>query len=74
MENDGLFSDGRTIWPKSFGGYEYGALLSDSEGGRQIYVNPDGSAMAPEDSSIVARHQENVDTLHHKTQEMWNLG
>lgn len=71
--DDNMFTDSLIIWPKFFGGYEYGVFLEEGEEEFQIYINTDGSAIDPEDREVVARHQENIDALLCKAKEMWDL-
>lgn len=71
--DDNMSTDGLIIWPKFFGGYEYGVILEEGEDEYQIYINTDGSAIYPEDSETAARHQENIDALLRKAKGMWNL-
>ena len=71
--DDNPFANALIIWPKTFGGYEYGVMLEEGEEQFQIYINPDGSAVYPEDSEVTARHQENIDELLQRARKMWNL-
>lgn len=70
---DNYFTDCLIIWPKFFGGYEYGVILYTEEEEFQIYVNADGSAVDKKDSEIAERHKETIDTLFRKANEMWDL-
>ena len=47
------FTDFLIVWPKIFGGYEYGVSVTKNGQGYQIYVNADGTAVYPEDNEIV---------------------
>ena len=71
--DDDMFTDALIIWPKFFGGYEYGAILYESGETFYIYINADGSAVDLEDNDVVVRHQENIDVLLRKAKEMWDL-
>ena len=68
-----MFTDCLIIWPKAFGGYEYGVILYPGEESFSIYIHGDGSAVYPEDSELVARYQETIDTLLCRAVEMWDL-
>lgn len=70
---DNMFTDCLIIWPKFFGGYEYGVILYTDEGDYQIYVNADGSAVNEEDSKVVACHRDTIDLLLRKAKEKWKL-
>lgn len=71
--DDEIFTDGLIIWPKFFGGYEYGVILYENEEAFYIYINADGSAVDLEDSDVVVRHQKNIDALLQRAKEMWDL-
>ena len=71
--DENMFTDGLIIWPKLSGGYEYGVFLNEGAENYQVYINADGSAVYPEDSEIVVRHQENIDALLSRAEEMWDL-
>ena len=68
-----VFTDFLVIWPKFTGGYEYGVSLSEGDEDFQIYIHADGSAVYPEDSEIVVHHQETVDALLQRAEEMWHI-
>ena len=70
---DNMFTDCLIIWPKFFGGYEYGVVLYTDEGDFQIYINADGSAVSEEDSEVVARYRDTIDILLRKAKEKWKL-
>ena len=72
-KDDYAFSDCLIIWPRLFGGYDYGVILSKGDESFSIYINADGSAVYPEDSEVVARNQEGIDDLLSRAKEMWNL-
>ncbi|MBR3016873.1 MAG: hypothetical protein IKH57_07335 [Clostridia bacterium] len=70
---DNMFTDCLIIWPKFFGGYEYGVIIYTDEGDYQFYINADGSAVSKEDSETVARYRETIDILLRKAKEKWKL-
>ena len=70
---DNWFTDFIIIWPKLFGGYEYGVSISEGNQDYQIYINADGSAVNPEDSKLVADNQETIQELLTRAQQMWEL-
>lgn len=61
------------VWPKAFGGYNYGVSISEGETSYQIYINPDGSTVYSEDREVVARNRERINTLLKRGKEMWSL-
>ncbi len=67
------FTDFLVIWPKVFGGYEYGVSVSADGQAYQIYVDSDGSAVDPAYNEIADSYQEEIDDLLHRAQEMWDL-
>ena len=72
-EGDDPFTDFLVIWPKAFGGCEYGVSLREDEVTYQIYIRADGSAVRPEDQALVGRHRQTVETLLQRAEEMWDL-
>ena len=71
--DEDVFTDFLIIWPKFFGGYEYGVSISVGDEDLQIYINADGSAVNPEDSDVVALNQEKIDNLLRRAEGMWEL-
>lgn len=67
------FTDFLIIWPKAFGGYEYGASVTIGNQGYQIYIKSDGTAVNPEDSEIAASCQDTINDLLNRAKKMWNL-
>ncbi|MBQ9035965.1 MAG: hypothetical protein IJ115_00675 [Erysipelotrichaceae bacterium] len=67
------FTDFLVIWPKVFGGYEYGASLTVDGVNYQIMINEDGSAVDSQYSEIAAMSKETIDLLLHKANEKWDL-
>lgn len=52
------FTDGLIIWPKIFGGYEYGVILkdpNDPSNGYMFYITPDGQAIDAEYQEIAVQ-------------------
>ena len=72
-ESDDPFTDGLIIWPKAFGGYEYGVMFREGNQWLQIYIRADGSAADPEDSEVAAHYQEKIAELLRRAEEMWDL-
>ena len=71
--DEDVFTDFLIIWPGVFRGYHYGVSISEGDEDLQIYVNADGSAVYPEDSDVVIRNQETINTLLSRAEEMWDL-
>lgn len=67
------FTDFLVIWPKVFGGYEYGASLTVDGVNYQIMINEDGSAVDSQYNEIAAMSKETIDLLLHKANEKWDL-
>ena len=72
-EGDDPFTDFLVIWPKAFGGCEYGVSLREDDAEYQIYIRADGSAVRPEDQALVDRHRQTVEALLQRAEEMWDL-
>ncbi len=73
VASDNMFTDFLIVWPKVFGGYDYG--VSVTKGGQEykIYINADGTAIHPGDSEIVTDCQDTINDLLSKAKDMWNL-
>ena len=71
--DENTFTDCLFIWPKASGGYEYGVIVSENGESYQIYIQPDGSAVDSENSEIVARFRETIDTLLRRANARWDL-
>ncbi len=71
--SDNPFTDFMIVWPKVFGGYDYGVSIVKDGLEYQIYVNADGTAVHPEDSEIAASCKDTIDDLLGRAQEMWDL-
>lgn len=71
--DEDVFTDFLIIWPGVFRGYQYGVSISEGDEDLQIYINADGSAVFPEDSDVVIRNQETINTLLSRAEEMWDL-
>lgn len=67
------FTDFLVIWPKPFGGYEYGISFTYNDTGYQIYINEDGSAVDPRDSETVSLVQTIIQDLLERANEKWDL-
>ena len=73
-KGDNPFTDALIIWPKLFGGYEFGVLLYDDNGdGYCIYIDSDGNALSKDDEEVVSRHKENIEALLKKADEKWGI-
>ena len=68
-----MFTDCLIIWPRLLGGYDYGVIISEGDEDFSIYINADGSAIEPEASEVISRHQEDIDDLLSRAKKMWNL-
>ncbi len=73
VTGEDFFTDFLVIWPKVFGGYEYGVSVEVDGEDRQIYIKADGSAVHPEDNWIVERCRDHIDALLNKAKAMWDL-
>lgn len=67
------FSDFLIIWPKFFGGYEYGVSLNDGDLAYQIEINEDGTAVDPQYAELAERCRETIDILLARADEMWHI-
>ena len=70
------FTDGLIIWPKFFGGYEYGVILNDPNdpsGGYMFYITPDGQAVDAEYQEIAAQCQTTIKELLERANEYWEI-
>jgi hypothetical protein len=67
------FSDFLIIWPKFFGGYEYGVSLSYGDLAYQIEINEDGTAVDPQYAELAERCRETIDILLARADEMWHI-
>ena len=72
-EDDNPFTDFLVIWPKVFGGYEYGISLTEGETNYQIYIHADGSAVDPRQREIAERNKETIEDLLQKADAMWDI-
>ncbi len=73
-DGDNPFTDFLVVWPKAFGGFEYGVSITEDGTMYQIYIHEDGSAADPKDSGIIERNRDTVNTLLGRANEMWDLG
>ena len=69
------FTDGLIIWPELTGGYTFGVLLNNRDGGDgwQIYVDENGDAVDPEMQGVVDEYRETVDLLMEKAFDFWAI-
>lgn len=74
------FNDGLIVWPKAFGGFEYGVILyeptSDNESIQyQIYIDEEGNAIESDEETalITKKHKDSINILLEKANEMWDL-
>ena len=72
-EDDNPFTDFLVIWPKVFGGYEYGISLTEGETNYQIYIHADGSAVDPRQREIAERNKETIEDLLQKADAVWDI-
>lgn len=70
---DNFFTDTLIIWPKVFGGYEYGVILYDEGYEYLIFVDEYGNSLVPELKDVVEKHRDNVNLLFKKANEWFNL-
>ena len=74
--DDDPFTDGLIIWPKLFGGYEYGVILNsleDGGDGYMFYIDPQGNAVEAEYQLIAEKYEEVIAQLLERAGLMWNL-
>ena len=67
------FTDFLVIWPKPFGGYEYGISLTVDGTNYQIMIDEDGKSIDPQFDEITERCKETIDILLGKADKIWNL-
>lgn len=70
------FTDGLIIWPKIFGGYEYGVILkdpNDPSNGYMFYITPDGQAIDAEYQDIAVQCQTTIKELLERANEYWEI-
>lgn len=68
-----FFTDSLIIWPKAFGGYDYGLILYEEDTQYQIYVDSSGKPLDSAYDEVVERHRENADLLFAKAENLWQL-
>ncbi|WP_091014177.1 hypothetical protein [Paenibacillus amylolyticus] len=70
------------IWPKVFGGYEYGVRIQDASGGYEIMIDADGNPIRlPQQSnkefdtlvSIIENNKKDVQEILKKAHNVWEL-
>ncbi|MGG4142392.1 hypothetical protein ABEW34_04605 [Paenibacillus algorifonticola] len=78
--NLGIVSEGREesliVWPKIFGGYDYGIILNKDGQTYEIYVNEKMELIDKEDENSQKLLKDNkaaVDELISKADDMWNI-
>ena len=70
------FTDGLIIWPKLFGGYEYGVILDSLEEGKDgymFYVDSQGNAVEAEYQPIAEKYEAVITQLLERAGLVWNL-
>lgn len=68
---DDFFTDSLIIWPRAFGGFDYGLLLYEEDAQYQIYVDSSGKPLDCAYDEVVERHRENVDLLFARAENLW---
>ena len=74
--SDDPFTDGLIIWPKIFGGYEYGVILNDPNdpsNGYMFYITPDGRAIDAEYQEIAVQCRTTIKELLERANEYWEI-
>lgn len=74
--SDDPFTDGLIIWPKLFGGYEYGVILNDPNdpsSGYMFYITPDGQAVDTEYQEIAVQCQTTIKELLERANKYWEI-
>ena len=70
------FNDGLIIWPKLFGGYEYGVILNprgDDTEGYMFYIDIQGNAIDEEYGEIAENCQDVIQELLARANSRWLL-
>lgn len=70
------FTDGLIIWPKLFGGYEYGIILNprgDDTEGYMFYIDIQGNAIDEEYREISEKCQDVIQELLERANSRWLL-
>lgn len=73
---DDPFTDSLIIWPKLFGGYEYGVILSsleEDDSGYMFYIDSQGNAVDAEYQHIAERYCAVIAELLERAEEVWHL-
>ena len=76
-EESDQITDGLIIWPKMFGGYEYGAMLQSLEKGTDgymFYIDAHGNAIDAEYQAVAERYSEVISELLSRAKSHWDLG
>lgn len=74
---DNPFSDGLIIWPKVFGGYEYGVILNPREDDPEGYmfdIDAQGNAIQEEYQEVAERYSDVISELLSRANAYWDLG
>lgn len=70
------FTDGLIIWPKLFGGYEYGVMLNSKEtdsNGYMFYIDEQGNAIDEEYRPVAERYSDVIAELLSRAGNRWTL-
>lgn len=73
---DDPFTDGLIIWPKVFGGYEYGVILvsrEDDSEGYMFYIDAQGNAIEEENQEAAEQYSGVISELLSKAKAFWDL-
>ena len=76
VENGDQITDGLIIWPKVFGGYEYGVMLQSLESGTDgymFYIDEQGNAIDAEYQEVAERYSEVIAELLSRAKSHWDL-
>lgn len=70
------FTDGLIIWPKLFGGYQYGVILNNADGvsdGYMFYIDEQGRAVDDAYEEIARQYADVIQQLLTRAKACWQL-
>ena len=73
---DTPFSDGLIVWPKLFGGYEYGVILNNADGvsdGYMFYIDAEGNAVDAQYDAVAREYADVIGELLKRAKGFWQL-
>lgn len=73
---DTPFSDGLIVWPKLFGGYEYGVILNNADGvsdGYMFYIDAEGNAVDAQYDVVAREYADVIGELLKRAKGFWQL-